>query len=89
MAYTIEQVSSLYGQQERIVIDLRDLLVEYVRSAETIQNERVEEHLRHGVARRINVLAQCLVNIYRVFPPTLERPLEREALSNVQINLHA
>lgn len=89
MAYTIEQVSSLYRQQERIVIELRDLLVEYVRSAQTIENEKIQEHLRHGVARRINVLAQCIVNIYRTFPPNLERPLLREALSDVQINLHA
>jgi hypothetical protein len=35
------------------------------------------------------VLAQCIINIYRLFPPNLERPLSREALSDVQINLHA
>src|SRR6185437_5410901 len=89
MAYTIEQVSSLFLQQERLIGELRRLLARFVNAAHISQDERVQEHLRHGVARRVNVLIQCVINIYRIFPPNLERPLSRDSLSDVQINLHA
>src|SRR5205807_1295873 len=78
-----------YRQQEGTINELQHLAYQFVRAAQTAQQERVQEHLRHGMARRANVLARCIANIYKVFPPNLERPLDREALSDVQISLHA
>ncbi|MEZ0152300.1 MAG: hypothetical protein AB9Q18_08415, partial [Candidatus Reddybacter sp.] len=49
----------------------------------------VKEQLLHGVARRLSVIKKAIENIFDKFPPTTERPLSRDDLYDVQINLHA
>ena len=56
---------------------------------EAIANLRAQEYIVHGVGRRIGVLRHCLENIFSLFPPSLERPLESNDLYDVQINLQA
>lgn len=55
----------------------------------TGQVEPVIEHLQHGAARRVQIMARALKNIFRLFPPNTERPLHPDDLADVQINLHA
>lgn len=52
-------------------------------------HDRVREHLLHGVARRVDVIGRTINNIFNRFPPDTARPLSKDALSDVQINLHA
>ncbi|RWA52107.1 hypothetical protein AU476_19275 [Cupriavidus sp. UYMSc13B] len=53
------------------------------------QAESVAEHLRQGAGRRLKVMARALENIFRMFPPSLQRPLPVDDLNDIQINLHA
>jgi hypothetical protein len=48
-----------------------------------------QEHLKHGVCRRLKILARALENIFDLCPPEQEKPLEPDALCDVNINLHA
>ncbi|HMO44979.1 MAG TPA: hypothetical protein PKB14_02990 [Rubrivivax sp.] len=50
---------------------------------------RLREHLLHGAARRVGVIKRAVQNIYALFPPETERPLNPDILADVQINLHA
>ncbi|WP_133502058.1 hypothetical protein [Cognatilysobacter terrigena] len=47
------------------------------------------EHLTHGAGRRLGLLQHSLQNVFRLLPPTAAVPLERDALNDVQVNLHA
>lgn len=51
--------------------------------------DRVREFMQHGVARRLGVLRQTLINVFSEFPPETEVKLDRDSLMSVQINLQA
>ncbi len=89
MPYTVEQSAKLLQESEDVVRDLQLLMLECVAQGQAVASERSREHLLHGAGRRIGVIRRSVENIFRIFPPSLGRPLERDALSDVQINLHA
>lgn len=64
-------------------------MLQTVVAGQELEGAGIKEHLLHGVARRLSVLKRSLENIYCTFPPTTNRPLEKNDLYDVQINLHA
>jgi hypothetical protein len=89
MAYTEEQASHLVSEQGTVASLLKELMLQTVVQGQESSHTGVREHLLHGVARRINVLGRAIENIFGKFPPSTSSLLERDALYDVQINLHA
>lgn len=57
--------------------------------APMLKNDKAREYLLHGVSRRIGTLTRCVHNVFELFPLTTEVPLEKNDLSDLDINLHA
>jgi hypothetical protein len=55
----------------------------------TITSSGGQEHLAHGVCRRLKILARAFDNIFRVCPPDRFELLEADERCDVEINLHA
>jgi hypothetical protein len=89
MAYTTEQSETLVHECEDVLASLQDLMLGCVTQGQDVPNSRAREHMLHGAGRRVSVLRRSVENIFNLFPPSLERPLTREALADVQINLQA
>lgn len=89
MAYTDEQVAELRANRQTITSDLGQLMFNTVVAGQNYEHVSVRKHLLHGVARRVDVMKRTINNIFDRFPPDTTRPLSKDALSDVQINLHA
>lgn len=89
MGYTYEQITSLESKYEEVHKGLKELMLETVLAGQESHNARVREHLVHGAGRRLDVLIRCLENIFRVFPLGTTKPLNRDMLHDLQINIHA
>lgn len=89
MRYTAKQ-SADFSHECRVVIgDLQTLFLGCVTHGQTVNNARAREHMLHGAARRLGVIRRSVENIFNLFPPSLDRPLARDALDDIEINLHA
>lgn len=51
------------------------------------KNAEAQEAWHHGFLRRFKTLFRCLENVYRIYPPNLDRKLDRNELSDLDINL--
>lgn len=89
MEYSEEQIIKFQREFENVCQGLQALMLQTVVLGQELDGEGVKEHLLHGVARRLSVLKRSLENIFTTFPLTTNRPLERNDLYDVQINLHA
>lgn len=89
MSYTPEDSAKLQLESLKILSDLQMLMGECIRQGREAANPRVQEYMHFGVGRRVMVLLRSVENIFALFPPSQERPLKHEELSDVQINLHA
>jgi len=89
MEFSQEQIEKLSQEYSNVTCGLQDLMLRTVVSGQEFENPGVKEHLLHGAARRLSVIKRSLENIFNKFPITTERPLERDTLYDVQINLHA
>jgi hypothetical protein len=89
MAYTEELLRNLRKEYFNVCQGLQDLFLKNVVAGQEVANPGAKEHLLHGSSRRLGVIKKAIENIFDFFPPTSERPLERETLYDVQINLHA
>lgn len=89
MQYSPEQVEQLENECEQVLSDLQSLLFEGHRQSHFVEVPDARLHLQQGVGRRLGVLKQTVEKIFELFPPAQERPLQREELTDVQINLHA
>ena len=87
--YSQELIDSLQRDYEEVQEKLQYLLLEAVQSAETLSVLRAKEHLIQGVGRRLKTIRRSLDNVFRLYPPSLEVPLDSGDLEDVQINLHA
>ncbi len=54
-----------------------------------LKNEKAREYLMQGVGRRLKTLTRCINNIFTTFPPGQVEHLSKEALTDIDINLHA
>lgn len=89
MAYTAKQVADLLDGLNKVTSDLQALMLSTVVQGQEAQHPRVRDHLLHGVGRRVDVIRRTINNIFARFPLETVRPLAKDALSDVQINLHA
>jgi hypothetical protein len=90
MFFSVEQAEQLDQHRADVVAELQDLQLQIVAQGQPLEaTSRVREHLLHGAARRVGVIRRSIENVFALFPPNTERPLSRDHLSDVQINLHA
>jgi len=89
MAYSKTQSCHLLETQRSVSTELDGLLLQFSLQAESSKHPKVKEHLTHGAGRRVGVLSRSIQNVYTLFPPTTAKPLPREILTDVQINLQA
>ena len=90
MPYTNEESEHFHSACEEVLEELQDLQLKIVVQGQPLEaTSRLREHLLHGAARRVGVIRRSIQNIYSLFPPETERPLNSDALADVQINLHA
>lgn len=66
-----------------------ELVNSVLQFSETIDIDSAKEYLNHGIARRLKVMSRCILNIFRKFPCDATMPISRDAISDVDINLHA
>jgi hypothetical protein len=63
------------------------LLLKFV--GQRFEVPKAGEYARHGFTRRIQTLARCIHNVFRVVPPGAVKVPSRERLRDAQINLQA
>ena len=90
MTYEIDQVRVLYDRRVETTMQLRELQSAILQSAQAHEaNKGLWEHLRFGVARRASVIIRVIDNLFDLFPPEADKPLEIDAVHDLTINLHA
>lgn len=89
MAYPVELLKQLRNNHDKVTHDLQSLMFEGLRHSEPLSSEEAKRQLRHGVGRRLGVMKKSVEQIFTLFPPPQQIPLQREALTEVQIYLHA
>jgi hypothetical protein len=89
MSYSAHQALHITNEKHAVVQELEGLLLQINLQGEGSTDAKVREHLLHGAGRRVWVLKRCIENVFMFFPLETKLPLQRDALSDVQINLHA
>lgn len=89
MPYSAETILKLQRESEEVYQALQALQLRCVAQGQATGDVRAREHLLQGAGRRVGVLKRSLQRIYAIFPPSTVRPLQQDALADVQINLHA
>ena len=89
MSYSADNLEQFRNNYTTVVTDLQSVMFEGLKQSEPLTNEPARRQLRHGVGRRLSVLKKSVEKIFELFPPSQERPLQREVLTEVQIYLHA
>jgi hypothetical protein len=87
--YTDAGVEALLCEQPEVLDQLQRATEHALQQSALAANERAKEHLRSGVGRRLRVLHRALSNMFELFPPSAIEPIDRDALDDAQINLHA
>lgn len=60
-----------------------------LRVREQLENVEAKNHLAHGVARRLKIVSRCIQQLFSLLPPDADKPLDRDELTDLNINLHA
>lgn len=89
MRYDAEQVEAMKLEQEKLSERFEDLMVTALRVRELLGSNDSRNHLTHGVARRLKIVARCIQQLFLLLPPDAEKPLARDELTDLNINLHA
>lgn len=87
--YTDAGVEVLLREQPEVLDALQHATELALQQSALATNDRAKEHLRSGVGRRLRVLHRALSNMFELFPPSAVEPIDRDALDDAQINLHA
>ena len=89
MGYSEEQLDNFRNEYSKVCDGLQDLMLKTIVAGQESTNAGVKEHLLHGVGRRLGTIKKSIENIFNNFPPSTTRPLDKDMLHDVQINLHA
>ncbi len=89
MGYTEKQISKFKSKYTKVHQGLQELMLQTILAGQESDHAGVKEHLLYGAARRLNLLKRCLENIFNKFPLTANKPLHRDVVYDVEINLHA
>lgn len=87
--YTPEELETLEEGYGPAIQGLSDLHAPLVKASNLASDQRAAEYLLQGVGRRMLVLRDALTNIFEIFPPATTSHIERRALGDIRINLHA
>ncbi len=90
MFYSDDALEKLESNRDEVIASLNELQIKIVLEGQPLDpTSRMREHLLHGAGRRVGVIRRSIENVFSLFPPNTTRPLDRDALADVQINLHA
>ena len=85
-----EQALRDIAQKYLEINGIRDQLIRRLVTAQAaLRQARAKEYLLHGVARRLGILTRCVHNVFTIFPIERTERLELDALTDLDINLHA
>lgn len=90
MHYSAEQHTELDQAWESLSRELPAVWVSLARDvAPSLTQERAQEYIAHGVARRLMIMERCLKNIFAIFPVRRTQLLSDEERNDLEINLYA
>lgn len=89
MTYSLENLAEINKKYLKINHTYDNLLLRLMFFQQTLKKEKAHEYLMQGVGRRLKTLARCINNIFITFPPNQVEHLSKEALTDIDINLHA
>lgn len=87
--YSDDEINELRRQHQAVVADLFRLQLQCVAQSEQLESPRAREYLTHGVGRRVSIMRNALLSVFRLFPPDTRRQLDADDLTDAQVNLHA
>jgi len=87
--YSAEQVEDMRREHEALANRLAALMMTALRVRQGLANNEAKNHLAHGVARRLKLIARCIEQLFLLLPPDAEKPIESDKLTDININLHA
>lgn len=88
--YADDQIQQFEQKHAEVVTDLQYLSLKVVMEGQQLPaDSHAREYLLHGAGRRLSAIRRTIEKVFEVFPLSTTRPLESDALSDVQINLHA
>jgi hypothetical protein len=85
--YSKETLRKIRVERERIQGKANSLMMQFV--GLRCANEQAGEYARHGFARRIQVLARCINNVFKSVPAGTVKVPKRERLLDASISLQA
>ena len=89
MFYPPEAVEAFERNHAAIQQELLAAYFGAVVFADRLTNPEAAGYMRHGVSRRLGLIRKSASNIFDLFPPSRTKPLSRESLEDITINLHA
>jgi len=85
--FSKKNVKKLYSEYFKIQCKFEYLLIKY--NSRKFSNAEAAEYFYQGLFRRIQILARCIHNIFRICPPDQTARLEGGSLSDLDINLQS
>ena len=89
MPFPPEAIANILESRSKVAADLQSLQLDLYRKYHNLETGHVREYIFHGVSRRLSVIARSVENIFELFPINTEHKISKEAIGDVQINLHA
>lgn len=89
MTYSAARIKELDEGQQLAHESLQSVCIRATEASRCTLAPRAGEYLLQGVCRRASVLQDALANIFELFPASSTQLLDRRALANIRINLHA
>ena len=89
MHYSPELAKSLVRDYAVVEDELQYLLLDAVRAGDATTSQRAREHLVQGAGRRLKTIRRCLHNVFKLFPPGSQVPIQADLIEDTQISLHA
>jgi len=86
-AFTRKYLAQMREKLQTIGPKTDELLLKYV--AHPFADAHAKEYAHHGFARRIQTLARCIENVFRIVPPGAVQVPTKHRLTDVQINIQA
>jgi hypothetical protein len=88
--YSAEAVRQIQDEAAVVLHDLNQVGFRVLTSWHpTLKSPRAQEHLAHGVGRRLTTLERCVTNIFEICPVDHDRTLDEDERTDLDINLHA
>jgi hypothetical protein len=83
--FTKEQIAQMREKIQTVAPKTDRLLLKYV--AHKFSQPKAQEYAHHGFARRIQTLARCIQNVFRIIPPGAVKIPSKARLYDAQINI--